>query len=108
MGVRSSCAASAVKRRSAATMAPMRSSNWFSAATRGSISAGASSTCTGTSAWGGRSARVRLRLRSGAVPWRTAPQMASASNGSATAMGQAVLRSTAQRMSARDDTCSPT
>ena len=108
IGVRNSCAASAVKRRSDSISAPMRSNRPFSASTIGCISRGAPSTATGCSACGSRAASARPSRRNGAMPRRTAHHTASASSGSATAIGCSVLRSTARRIDARERICSPT
>ena len=108
MGVRSSWAASAVKRRSDSSSVSMRWNKAFSASTMGSISEGAPSTCTRSSASGRRSSSARPRPRKGRRPRCTAHHTASTSKGRASTRGHKVLRSTAQRMALRDFSCSPT
>ena len=108
MGVRSSCAASAVNRRSDSSSDAIRAKRPFRASITGAMSDGASAKSMGCIACGVRSASIRPSLRSGANPRSTAHQAASASNGSATSMGPSALRNTAHRISARELVCSPT
>ena len=108
MGVRSSCAASAVNCCSLASSWAMRSNRPFSAVTSGSTSGGTPAVSSGASDCGWRVATACPSWRSGRTEPRTAHQMPSASSGSAQAMGSHMLLTLAITISSRMDWRSPT
>jgi hypothetical protein len=108
MGVRSSCAASAVNCRSVTSSSAMRVNKSLSALTSGSTSGGTPAVGRGTSDCGWRTDTAVPNWRSGRTRPRTTHQMPSASRGSAKAMGLSMPTTLARTMSWRADCCSPT
>ena len=108
IGVRSSCAASAVKRRSLASCSCTRSNRPLSARTSGRTSGSTPSSGSGSSVCGWRAATLAPRARSGRTARRTAHQMPAASSGSATSNGSSEPRRLASSTWRRAEACSPT
>ena len=100
-GVRSSCAASAVKRRSRASVVSMRANRPFIARSSGCSSAGVSASGTGCRSSAPRRCRSAVSVRTGASAWRTAQAIASSSTGSTSSQGSSWLPTRSRTSSSR-------